>query len=323
MVAIRAHAKSSVFQHFSAVTNFWFVLSPDASSGIQLRVNGSATLRRGTAPARVKITVYPAREIVESLRQHWPEYLMEAAELATFMVSACLFSVILFHPGSPVTHAIPSAFVRRALMGLAMGLTAVGIAYSPFGQQSGAHFNPAVTLTYWRMSKIKTVDAIFYVLAQFVGGVAGVWISKLTLGGGIANPAVNYAVTAPGPYGTGVAFAAEMLISSLLLLVVLAVSNRKSLTRWTPWFAGSLVALYITFESPVSGMSMNPARTFGSAVIPHAWNSLWVYFTAPSIGMLLAAEVYVRLRKAAPFCAKLHHSNSKRCIFRCAFEQMN
>jgi aquaporin Z len=67
-------------------------------------------------------------------------------------------------------------------------------------------------------------------------------------------------------------------------------------------------------------MSMNPARTLGSAVAANAYSALWVYFTAPVIGMLLAARLYV-LRRGAHrvFCAKLHHHNDERCIFRCGY----
>jgi aquaporin Z len=98
--------------------------------------------------------------------------------------------------------------------------------------------------------------------------------------------------------------------------VILRVSNTPRLARYTGLFAGALVATYITIENPLSGMSMNPARTFGSAVNARDWTALWIYFTAPPLGMLAAAEVYVRTRGwRAVFCAKLHHQNDKRCIF--------
>jgi len=88
------------------------------------------------------------------------------------------------------------------------------------------------------------------------------------------------------------------------------------LHKLTGLCAGALVATYITIEAPISGMSMNPARTFASPVPAHHWHALWIYFTAPLVGMLSAAEVYVRTRGARSVaCAKLHHENSKRCIF--------
>ena len=255
-----------------------------------------------------------------ALKQHWPEYLMEAAGLGLFMISACAFGVLFEYPSSPVRRALGDAFVRRSLMGLAMGSTAIALIYSPWGQRSGAHLNPSVTLAFFRLRKVARWDAFFYLLAQFAGGVAGVRLVAAVAGTALAHPAVNYVVTVPGPRGPRVAFVAELLISFLLMLVVLAVLNSKSLSRFTGLFAGVLLAAYITLEAPFSGMSMNPARTFGSALPAQAWTSLWVYFVAPPLGMLLAAGVYLRLRGAhGIFCAKLHHHNNKRCIFGCGY----
>ena len=246
---------------------------------------------------------------------------MEAAELGLFMFSACAFSVLLFHPSSPVAQTIHDGVWRRLLMGTAMGATAIAIIFSPLGQRSGAHFNPSVTWTFFRLGKIEACDAAFYTLFQFVGGIAGVLLASVTLHRLVAHQSVNYAVTLPGTNGPIVALLAEIIISFILMSVILTVSNTKRLARWTGMFAGALVATYITIESPISGMSMNPARTFSSAVGAQVWMSLWVYFVAPPIGMLLAAEVYQRMNIGrAVVCAKLHHHNNQRCIFRCNFE---
>jgi len=88
------------------------------------------------------------------------------------------------------------------------------------------------------------------------------------------------------------------------------------LAPYTHYFAAILVAIYIAFESPLSGMSTNPARTFGPAVYAGYWHALWIYFIGPPLGMLAAAEVLLRVReRQGPYCAKLHHHNDKRCIF--------
>jgi aquaporin Z len=259
--------------------------------------------------------------MVAALRKHWPEYLMEAVELGLFMFSACAFTALLFHPSSPLAQSITDGVTRRLAMGVAMGATAITIIFSPLGQRSGAHFNPAVTWTFFRLGKIEAWDAAFYTLFQFAGGVAGVLLASLALGKLIAHQSVNYAVTIPGSSGPTIAFFAEILISFILMTVVLTVSNNKRLARWTGLFAGTLVAIYITVESPISGMSMNPARTLSSAVGANIWLSLWIYFIAPSLGMLSAAEVYRRLHpKHTITCAKLHHHNNQRCIFRCNFK---
>jgi aquaporin Z len=260
---------------------------------------------------------------VNTMRHHWPEYLIEAVSLGLFMMSAALFTTLLRHPASPFSAMIRAVGwppAARLPMGVAMGLTAAAIIYSPLGRRSGAHMNPAITLTFLRLGKIGAIDTAAYVLAQFVGGSAGILVATWLLRGLPADPAVNYVATVPGPAGPLAAFAAEAAISFGLMLVVLTTANSARLARFTGLFAAMLVAAYITFEDPLSGMSMNPARTLGPAVLAHTAGSLWIYFTAPPAGMLAAAEIFVRVRgRHAVRCAKLHHPMNVRCIFNCGF----
>lgn len=253
---------------------------------------------------------------LRALALHWPEYLMEAAELGFFLISACLFSVLYEDLASPVRQALGWPVVRRILMGLSMGLTAIGIIYSPWGKQSGAHINPSVTLTFFRLGKIRPWDAIFYIVAQFAGALLGVMLATVLLGKAIAGPHVRYAVTVPGGPGISVALLAEFFMSFGMMSLVLHVSNHSGFARFTGLFAGLLVAAYITLAAPLSGMSMNPARTFGSALPAGIFTALWGYFIVPPIGMLGAAEIYLwRKGKSTVPCAKFHHQNSRRCIF--------
>ena len=239
---------------------------------------------------------------------------MEGALLGGFMISACVFGVLYEFPDSPIRQVVTDAFVRRVLMGIAMGATAVVLIYSRWGKQSGAHMNPAVTLAFLRLGKIQPWDAVFYCLAQFVGAVIAVAVVAVLLSTYLADPAVRYVVTVPGSGGAWTAFTAEFLISAGMMAVVLTFSNHSSLSRYTGVAAGVLLLLYITLEAPYSGMSINPARTFGSAVLPGVWDSFWVYLTAPLLGMLAAAELYKFSCRSA-HCAKLQHDTSRRCIF--------
>jgi aquaporin Z len=259
--------------------------------------------------------------MLRALKQHWPEYVCEAAELGLFMISAGLFTILLFHPGSPAVGFIPDPFTRRMCVGIAMGGTAIALIFSPIGKRSGAHFNPAVTLTFWRLGKIQKWDAFFYILAQFIGGIAGLLLVSLFARMALSHPAVNYVATLPGARGVSVAFLAEFIIAFILMSVLLRVSNTPHLARFTGLFAGALVAIYITFEAPLSGMSMNPARTFGSAFAGHLWTGLWIYFIAPVVAMQLAAALY-RHRRGAVYCAKFHHHNQQPCIFNCRFAEL-
>jgi aquaporin Z len=251
-----------------------------------------------------------------SPRSHLPEFAAEAFGLGLFMVSASGFAVLLFHPASPLLRVLPSGLTRGALMGLAMGLTAVLNIYSPWGRRSGAHLNPAVTLTFLRLGKVQPRDAAGYIVAQFIGAVAGTAVAAILFHAWIADPAVNYVATLPGMGGLPLAFVAEASISFLLMLAVLNVSSRPKFASYTGVVAGFLIACYITFESPISGMSMNPARTVGSAVFAHVWRGLWIYLLAPPLGMLLAGELFQRAgRTRGQHCAKLHHDSRVHCIF--------
>jgi aquaporin Z len=251
-----------------------------------------------------------------AFRLHWPEYLMETAGLGLFMLAACLFGALYENPTSPIRQAITSSALRRVLMGLSMGITAVAIIYSPWGKKSGAHINPSITITFWRLRKISTTDALFYIAAQFLGAVLGVIVAALLAHNAISHPAVRYVVTVPGHSGVAIALAAEFLISFGMMSLVLHLSNNDRLSPFTGLFAGALVATYIALEAPFSGMSMNPARTLGSAFSANVFDALWIYFTAPPLAMLCAAELYLwRKGTLAVRCCKLHHDNTKQCIF--------
>ncbi len=259
-----------------------------------------------------------------ALREHWPEYLMEAALLGIFMVLATAYTVALEYPGSPFRAEIASPTLRRAIMGVLIGCTAYALIVSPWGKQSGAHFNPATTLTFLRLGKIGGWDALFYVLAQFAGAIAGTVLARVALGAPVAHPAVAYIVTTPGAWGVLAAFFGELAIAFGLITAVLMLSNHSTLHTWTPVVVGTLVGTYVFVEAPLSGMSLNPARSFAPALVASSWRWLWVYFTAPLLGMLLAAEGYLALAgRERVHCAKFHHANDTRCVvFHCRFGEL-
>ncbi|HET6981986.1 MAG TPA: aquaporin, partial [Myxococcaceae bacterium] len=183
------------------------------------------------------------------LLEHLPEYAIEGALLGAFMLSACTFGVLLEHPDSPVHRAIADPTLRRALMGVAMGTTAIAIIYSPWGGRSGAHINPATTLTFWRLGRIQAKDVAGYVGAQVLGAVLGVALASVLLGRWLGHPAVNYVVTRPGHWGLGAALLAEVAISGILMAVVVMLTGSRH-ARYTGLVVGALVATYIGLEAP-------------------------------------------------------------------------
>lgn len=232
------------------------------------------------------------------MKKHWPHYLAEAAGLGFFMVCASAFTTALRSPLSPLQQWIKDPFWQLVALGIPMGFVIAAVVYSPWGKKSGAHINPSVTLTFWRLGKIKTADALFYVAAQFLGGAVAVQLMGLMLGAAYNDKSINHVVTAAGAKGQMGAFIAEFIISFVLMLVVLVFLNSKKLEKFAGVATGVLIALYLFFEEPYSGMSLNPARSFASAFAARDWKDLWIFFVAPSLAMLLAAEVFLwRFRK--------------------------
>jgi aquaporin Z len=200
------------------------------------------------------------------------------------------------------------------LIGLAMGITAVLLIYSPWGKRSGAHMNPAVTLAFFSLGRIEGWNALYYVAAQFIGGFLGVLLVWSLYGDAFAAPPVAFITTVPGSAGAGTAFAAETAMSLGMMLTLLTVSQLPRWSRYTGVVAGILVASFITFEAPVSGMSINPARTIASALPGGMWQSIWIYLTAPVLGMWVATRIFT-WAKPKPGCARLcEHSADTPCL---------
>ena len=253
--------------------------------------------------------------------RHWREYSIEACCLGVFMLSAVAFAIALQHPQSPLSGWLQPSPIGRIPMGIAMGLTAVALIYSPPGRRSGAHMNPAVTLAYFRLGKIDGGDAVAYIAAQFAGGAAGIALASAIFRPFAAAPAVHYVATMPAIAGAAPAFAAEAAISFVMMLTVLATSNTSRLAPLTGVAAGVLIAAFIVLEAPLSGMSMNPARSAASALFAGS-DGLWIYFTAPPLGMLAAAELVLHTHgRTRVRCAKLHHAAGSPCIFHCGYTE--
>lgn len=254
--------------------------------------------------------------MLRTLQTHWPEYLIEAIGLGMFMVVAGVVVCSIETFPLPVNTLMGNPLLRRTIVGVVMGLTAIALIYSPWGRRSGAHFNPAVTITFFRLGKLASWDAFFYIVAQFLGGLAGVLLVAGLFQASFTDPPVSYIVTVPGMGGWAIALLTEFLLAFGLMTMVLWSSNTKQLSLFTGLFAGILLATYIIIAAPLSGMSMNPARTFASALPAHIWTAFWIYYFAPPLGMLSAAELYLRLSKRHPktLCGKLCPNHETPCI---------
>ena len=219
---------------------------------------------------------------------------IEALAIGVFMFVLATGGVALEYPGSPLNQLIDSAVVRRALMGLLAGSWLVGIIYSDWGQRSGAQINPAVTLAMIRLRRITRRDAACYIVAQAVGSVLGMRVAGIVWGGYLQADGVGGIVTSPGSAGVFVAFAAEAVLSFVLMASIIFTSDRRGWRRTTGVVVGLIILTLTVVAGPLSGLSLNPARSFGAAVQAGDYAHLWLYFLAPTLGMQVAAELLLR-----------------------------
>ncbi len=248
---------------------------------------------------------------------------MEAAEMAMLMLCICLAGSLLYGRYSAVANLGFSWLARSAIMGAIVAGGTFLIIRSPFGRRSGAHFNPALTVAYYSLGRIHHWDAFSYVMAHFLGGIAGVFFGHLLLGANLSEAPVRYVVTLPGRNGTMIAFLAELITSFALMEVVLLATNHRKLARYTPLFVALVTVFYYMLAMSLSGYSVNPARSFSSALFARVWQGIWIYFVAPGFGMLAAATLYKKVAGADRiYCAKVFHDFESNCPFNCRIAEL-
>ncbi|HKP75170.1 MAG TPA: MIP family channel protein [Longimicrobiaceae bacterium] len=202
------------------------------------------------------------------------------------------FALVLIGPGAAMVDAYSQGAIGHAGVALAFGFVVTAMIYT-LGHVSGAHINPAVTLAFWSVGRFRSRDVLPYVLAQCAGAVAASLVLRWILG-----PVGHLGATLPG-VGTGRSFVVEWLLSFILMFVIISVATDE---RVTAGFAGIAVGLTVGFEAmmggPLTGASMNPARSLGPAVAGGGWDAHWIYWVAPITAMLVAVRVYDFLRPA-------------------------
>jgi aquaporin Z len=247
------------------------------------------------------------------MRRNLAAYFAEFAGTALMLFVGVSAVAFMWAPGSPVP-VVPFPALRRLLTGVLFAAGATAVVYSPLGQISGGHINPAVTLAFWRMGKVPSRDAVIYIVAQFAGAFVGAYAAGVAWGP--LTVGVQYGATVPGDgYSAAGAFAAEILITFLLVFTIFVCVNKPRIAPRTGIIAGALVALLVMIEAPVSGTSLNPARTLGPALLAPTYTALWAYFAGPVIGGFLAVAAYRGQWGSRTVCAKLYHTEKYACPF--------
>jgi len=224
---------------------------------------------------------------------HWPSYAAELVGTALLVFVGLSAVIYDFGPGSPVGVLVRDPFTRRLLTGLLFGGTGALIALSPLGRISGAHLDPVLSWGFWLAGSLSALDAALYSVAQFAGAVIGA--ALLPAVWGAFGAAVQFGATVPeaGAWAWA-AVAGEAATTFALVGGILWFVGHLRLRPYTPALIPPLVALLVALEAPLSGTSMNPARSLGPALPAHVEGVLWIYFLGPAVGALLAALVAVR-----------------------------
>ncbi|XP_028240633.1 aquaporin NIP6-1-like, partial [Glycine soja] len=181
---------------------------------------------------------------------------------------------------------------QETMMGCAeiTGVVMMIIIYS-IGNISGAHLNPAVTISFAAIKHIPWKNVPLYIGAQVLASVSAAFALKL-----IFHPFMSGGVTVPS-VGYGKAFAAEFSVSFTLMFVVTAVANGTRAVRlFAGIVVGATVMINIHMAGAATGSSMNPARTLGPAIAAHNYKGIWIYLTAPILGSLCGAGAYTVLK---------------------------
>lgn len=255
--------------------------------------------------------------ITQSRKLHWLEY--GAEFLGTTLFIFCGLSAVVFNfgKGLPMEHFIPNNSVRLLLTGLLFAGGASLVTISPLGKLSGGHLNPAVSLAFWLQGKMHHHDIGGYIIGQFLGAILGTVLLVFVWGDYAAS--VHNGITFPGTaYPLWFVFLAEVSMTFLLVLSIFIFVSSHRLMRWTPLMTCCLMATMVCLGAPISGTSVNPARSFGPALVSWFWQDHWLYWIAPPIGAMAAVGAFrlLYMSKRQILTAKLFHVPHYRCIFK-------
>jgi aquaporin Z len=236
-------------------------------------------------------------------------FLSELIGTAILVLVGLSLVIFMFGTGSPMIALIPNEALRRLITGFLFGTTGAMIAISHIGKVSGAHINPAVSLGFCLMGKLDRGLTAGYILAQLVGGVIGAL--PLLLWGAMGR-SVAFGATAPGNgYSTLSALTGEIVTTFAMVALLCVFLAFRELRRFTPALFPPLYAVMVCLEAPISGTSTNPARSLGPSIISGTWQSGWIYWVGPLLGMLLALFVCSALANRIEV-AKVYHFDSDR-----------
>jgi len=202
------------------------------------------------------------------------------------------FILLFAGTGAVIINGVTEGQVTHVGVGLTFGLIVMAMIYA-LGDISGAHINPAVTIAFWAAGRTPGKEVAPYLVAQVIGAIAASAVLRLLF---LEHPDLGATLPAGSWWQS---FVLEVLLTFILMFVILNVSTgAKEKGIMAGAAVGAVVALEALFGGPISGASMNPARSLGPALVSGHLESLWIYLTAPILGALLAIPAFVGVQPA-------------------------
>jgi MIP family channel proteins len=204
------------------------------------------------------------------------------------------FALVFAGCGAIVIDSVSHGQVTHVGVAITFGLVIAAMIYAT-GHISGAHINPAVTLAFALTRHFPLVRMPGYVLAQLAGAAAAAGVLRALFGN-----VAHLGATLPSD-GDGQSLVLEIVLTFFLMFVIMAVAtDDRAVGQAAALAIGGTVLLDAMFGGPISGASMNPARSFGPALVSGTWGHLWIYIAGPIVGALLAALAYELVRGERP-----------------------
>jgi aquaporin Z len=216
------------------------------------------------------------------------------------------FILIFTGTGAVMVNQLSDGALGHLGISFVFGAVVAALIYT-LGHVSGAHFNPAVTLAFWAGGLFTPKQVVPYVVAQLAGASLASWSLLLTLG-----RVGNLGATLPLQGNWPQAFSLEVILTFILMLVILgAAVDRRAVNGLAGLAIGLTVGLEAACMGPITGASMNPARSFGPALVTGLWQHHWLYWVAPIVGAQLAVMVYAYLNtENVPSESRSNYENS-------------